>query len=347
MKAYIVLENGEIFEGTRIGAKNDVIGELVFSTTAGGYIETLTDPAYFGQIVLSTFPLIGNYGIIEEDLESEKPQMKAFVMSAICENPSNFRCDAPLESYLEKQGIVALCGVDTRRITTLIRENGVMNAKIVSDLKDADKDEIKAYSVKDAVKSVSTKEISVFKAETEKKFSVALMDLGVKRSMIKSLCNLGCEVSVFPFDTCADELLKFDGIVLSQGPGNPAGNAEIIKTVSSIFGKKPIFAEGLGHQILALSCGADVIKLKYGHHGSSQPVKDLNTNRVHITMQNHGYAVNKETLPDFAKLIFINANDSTCEGIKYPDHMAVSVQFSPNADLIKEFIKLMEVSSCR
>ena len=347
MKAYIVLENGEIFEGTRIGAQNDVCGELVFSTTAGGYIETVTDPSYFGQIVVGTFPLMGNYGIIEDDLESDKPALAAFVTSSVCETPSNFRCDGTLESYLEKQGIVALCGVDTRRITTIIRENGVMNAKIVSDLKDAGVDEIKTYSIKDAVKSVSTKEPAVFKAEGEKKFNVALLDLGVKRSLIKSLCTLGCDVTVFPFNTGADELLKYDGVVISEGPGDPSDNAEVIKTVGEIFGKKPIFAAGLGHQLMALSAGGKVEKLKYGHRGGSQPVKDLNKNRVYITNQNHGFAVDAESLPGFAVVTHVNANDGTCEGISYPNHSAFSVQFSPNRETLNRFITLMEVSSCR
>lgn len=343
MKAYIVLENGEIFEGTRLGAQNDVVGELVFSTTAGGYIETLTDPSYFGQIVVGTFPLMGNYGIIEEDTESNKPLLKAFVTSSVCETPSNFRCEGTLEAYLEKHGIVTLCGVDTRRITTIIRENGVMNAKIVSDPKDADIDEIKSYSIKNAVPEASTTERVCFKASGDKKFDVAVLDLGVKRSLIKMLCDAECDVTLLPYNTNADELLKYDGIVISEGPGNPEDCGEIIKTASGIFGKKPIFAAGLGHQLLALAIGAKVLKLKYGHRGGSQPVKDLNANRVYITNQNHGYVVDPCSLPDFAEVSHTNANDGTCEGIIYASHNAFSVQFSPNADIIKKFVNLMEV----
>lgn len=332
-KIYICLANGDIFEGKSFGAKGEVTGELVFTTGMGGYIETLTDPSYFGQIVMQTFPLIGNYGFIDDDMECEKSAVKAYIVREYCDAPSNFRCGKTLEQYLTENNIVGVYDVDTREITKTIREYGVMNAVITTNPSTVDMDKLKAYKVENAVKSVSSQK-PYMSGSDEHKFNVVLIDYGTKKNIVRELNKRGCNVAVVPYNTKAEDILSLDpdGIMLSNGPGDPVENVEAIEELKKLVGKKPIFAICLGHQLLALSQGAETSKLKYGHRGVNQPVKNLETGRTYISSQNHGYAVENDTVEKTGgKISYINANDSTCEGIDYPDKKAFSVQFHPEA----------------
>lgn len=329
-KRYIVLENNTVFEGQAFGADAQSIGELVFATGMCGYIETLTDPSYYGQIVMQTFPLIGNYGIIEEDFEG-KCCVSGYVVREWCEIPSNYRAQYDLDRFLRQRGIPGIFGIDTRALTKIIREAGVMNAVICDDIP-ADLSDVRAYHVKNAVKNVTCAQKSVFPAIGERKYRVALMDFGAKRNIVRSLCTRGCEVTVFPAYTDADTILGggFDGVMLSNGPGDPAENTEIIAQIKRMMGKIPMFGICLGHQLMALSQGAQTEKLRYGHRGVNQPVKEVFGTRTYITSQNHGYAVISDTVKN-GSLSFVNANDGTCEGVDYPGLCAFSVQFHPEA----------------
>ncbi len=332
-KVYICLENGQVFEGRSFGAEGDITGELVFTTGMGGYIETLTDPSYYGQIVMQTFPLIGNYGFIDEDMESRGSFVSAYVVREYCEEPSNFRCCKTLEEFLKENNIVGVWGVDTRELTKIIREHGVMNAMITDNPENADLEKIKEYRVSDAVKSVSMMKPSMYPAD-EHKYNVVLIDYGTKGNIIRELNKRGCNVAVVPYDTGAEDILSLepDGIMLSNGPGDPTENTEAIEELSKLTGKAPIFAICLGHQLLALSLGGETTKLKYGHRGVNQPVKNLETGRTFISSQNHGYAVVNESVEKIGgKISYVNANDGTCEGVDYPDLKAFSVQFHPEA----------------
>lgn len=334
-KGYIVLENGRIFEGERFGAEKNVTGELVFTTGMEGYIETLTDPSYYGQIIMHTFPLVGNYGWIKPDGESDKIHALGYIVREWCTAPSNFRCEGDIDAELARRGIPGICGVDTRELTRLIRENGVMNACITDDPDAVDMEALKAYRVTDALKSVSVSNSgSVYPAEGEEKCRVTLIDYGAKHNIIRCLNKRGCSVKVVPFDTKASEILADapDGVMLSNGPGDPADNKACIEVISELVGKLPIFGICLGHQLLALALGAKTYKLKYGHRGGNQPVKCLDGNEIYITSQNHGYAVDADSATAVGgKLSFINANDGTCEGIDYSGKNAFSVQFHPEA----------------
>ena len=332
-EVYICLENGDVFKGYRFGADGDVLGELVFTTGMGGYIETLTDPSYYGQIVMQTFPLIGNYGIIAEDMESKKSYVSAYVVREKCEEPSNFRCEETLDKFLKNNGIVGVYGVDTREITKIIREAGVMNAIITSDQSNIDNEKLAAYRVTDAVKSVSDTRAQLHPSE-EHKYNVVLLDFGAKGNIVRELQKRGCNVAVMPHDTKAEDILNLgvDGIMLSNGPGDPAENTEIIEEIKKLVGNVPIFGICLGHQLLALAMGGETTKLKYGHRGVNQPVKNLETGRTYISSQNHGYAVINESVEAAGGVVsYINANDGTCEGVDYPDKRAFSVQFHPEA----------------
>lgn len=347
-KAYLVLEDGTVFEGYSFGAQKETVGELVFTTGMCGYIETLTDESYFGQIVLQTFPMIGNYGIIPEDFEGEC-SVKGYVVREKCDNPSNFRCKGTLDSFLKEKGIPAIYGVDTRAITKIIREHGVMNAIICSEIP-SDLKLLQNYKIIGAVENVTAKTAAVYPAENEK-FKVTLIDYGAKCNIIRKLNKRGCTVTAVPADTTAEEILKTDpdGIMLSNGPGDPAENLFQIEVIKNLVGKKPVFGICLGHQLLALAMGAKTEKLKYGHRGVNQPVKEVEGTRTYITSQNHGYAVVPDSVKT-GKISFINANDGTCEGIDYNDLTAFSVQFHPEAAsgphdtsfLFDRFIKLME-----
>ncbi len=379
-KAALVLANGLVFEGIGFGAQSCAIGEAVFATGMTGCIETLTDPSYYGQIIAQTFPLVGNYGIIPSDYESSKIHAKAYIVRDPCDQPSNFRCQKTLDQFLKENGVPGLCGIDTRALTKVLREAGVMNAMLVSGdspeaqeafaaLKDDKKkaallEKIKAYKIQNAVQSVSldadkieksadqvfaesaqyravpvrsdgtkvNSQEEAMKAGRGKK--VVLWDFGAKANIRRELLKRGLEVKTVKSGASAAEILALnpDGIMLSNGPGDPAENVGIIEELKKILDKKiPLFGICLGHQILALAKGAKTSKLKYGHRGANQPVKRLSTGRVYISSQNHGYAVEAQSLPACAKETFVNTNDQTNEGVAYTDCPAFSVQFHPEA----------------
>jgi len=330
MTAYLVLENGTVMKGEYFGAQGEITGEVVFATGMTGYLETLTDQSYYGQIVLQTFPLIGNYGVIPPDFESANVGARAYIVKHPCKNPSNFRCEGTLDSFLKERGITGLYGIDTRALTRIIRENGVMNGKIMAaPPTNADFAETKAYSIKNAVAAVSSRTVTKTVRDSQAvKKRVALMDFGAKRGIANALAARGCEVWSFPHDTSAQEILKIkpDGIMLSNGPGDPAESANngIIETLRVLQKSGvTIFGICLGHQLMALANGYSTRKLKFGHRGANQPVKELATGRVYITSQNHGYAV----VADNGS--FVNVNDGTCEGMDYG--VSFSVQFHPEA----------------
>ena len=329
-KGYLVLQDGRVFEGIRFGAGADAVGELVFTTGMCGYIETLTDPSYAGQIVMQTYPLIGNYGIIREDFEGECC-VKGYVVREWCDAPSNFRADCDLDTYLKEQGVPGLYGVDTRELTRIIREHGVMNAAICDEVP-ADLAPVATYAVTGVVEAVTCKEPTVFPAEGEEAFKVSLIDYGAKRNIVRELQKRGCTVTVLPATTAAEDILAAnpDGVMLSNGPGDPAENIYQIEQIQKLLGKVPMFGICLGHQLTALAAGGKTYKLKYGHRGVNQPVRDVNGVRTFITSQNHGYAVDSDSIKA-GKLSFANANDGTCEGIDYPDLKAFTVQFHPEA----------------
>ena len=376
--AYLILADGTVFQGKAIGLEGTTIGETVFTTGMTGYLETLTDPSYFGQIVTQTFPLIGNYGVIPQDFESKKSWVRGYIVREICDEPSNFRCQETLDKFLKDQKITGIFGIDTRALTKRLRESGVMNGMIISGVNEAPKitdellQKIKDYKIQNAVETVSCNEgesdvLFSDKTESETKlvreaflppglsqnvfaappspkgtplknpvnYHIVLWDFGAKANIQRELEKRGCKVTVVPSDTTADQILKLnpDGLMLSNGPGDPADNTGIIGEIKKIcdYAKLPIFGICLGHQMLALARGAKTSKLKYGHRGGNHPVKDTQTDRVYITSQNHGYAVENTSLPAYAKMSFFNVNDGTVEGITYADIPAFSVQFHPEA----------------
>lgn len=352
-KAYLILENGRLFEGRSFGAQGEALAEVVFTTGMTGYLETLTDPSYYGQTIVQTFPLIGNYGVIPEDFESNKISASAYIVKSWCEYPSNYRSQGNLDAFLKSKGIVGLYGIDTRALTKIIRESGVMNGLITADPSHADPAAIKDYRVNRAVESVSVNERYFVKADNGNR-TVVLMDFGLKENIKRSLLCRGCDVWVVPYCTSAAEIMALhpDGIMLSNGPGDPADNKGVIDTLKKLSASNiPIFGICLGHQLLALARGCKTAKLKYGHRGANQPAKDLQTGRVYITSQNHGYEVIASTLDlGIGNESFINVNDGTNEGIEYLDIPAFSVQFHPEACagptdsgfLFDKFIQLME-----
>ena len=328
-KIYVTLENGKVFEGISFGAEKETIGELVFTTGMTGYLETLTDPSYYGQIVAQTFPLIGNYGIIPEDAESAKCWLTAYIVREKCDAPSNFRCEKTLEAFLKEQGIPAVYGVDVRELTRTVREAGVMNAAITfKPLKNFSA--LKSYRVPGAVSTASSP-TSDGKGQ-ENRLRAVTYDFGVEGNSERELLKRGCKVITVPADTSAEQVLSLnpDGIMLTNGPGDPAENTEVIENIKKLAGKKPIFGICLGHQLFALAMGGRTRKMKYGHRGANQPVKRLSTGKVFITSQNHGYEVVSSSLP-CGTLSFVNGNDNSCEGMDYPEVNAVTVQFHPEA----------------
>ena len=333
--AYLVLENGTVFEGKAFGAEKETTGELVFTTAMTGYLETLTDPSYFGQVVFQTFPLIGNYGVIPADFESDSPSLKGYIVREWCQVPSNFRSEGNLDTFLKESGIPGICGIDTRALTRIVREYGVMNCKISysDDVSEAVLDEIRKYTITEAVESTTIKEKEEFKAENGE-YEVVVMDFGAKHNIGRALESRNCNLTIVPASTTAEEIIAMnpDGVMLSNGPGDPAENTEIIKQIKILCEKNiPVFGICLGHQLLALANGGETEKLKYGHRGANQPVKDLVSGKVFITSQNHGYAVVNDSLPENAEVSFVNGNDGTCEGVNYKDKPAFSVQFHPEA----------------
>lgn len=387
MKAFLILEDGTVFEGIHIGADKEIISEIVFNTSMAGYLEVLTDPSYAGQAVCMTYPLIGNYGVCREDMESRKLWPDAFIVRELSRIPSNFRCDASIQEVLEEYGIPGIAGIDTRALTKILREKGTMNGCITTNenyvMEDVLK-RLKEYDMGNVVDIVTceekytlkgTKELSEngpisgsarYTGEKEKRPSlvrtlngagkkVALLDLGAKDNIAKSLAARGCEVTVYPARTSAEEILGDhpDGIMLSNGPGDPKVCTEVIANVRRLYeSDTPIFAICLGHQLMALATGADTFKMKYGHRGGNHPVKDLATGRVYISSQNHGYVVDMDKLdPKVATPAFVNVNDGTCEGLVYTGKNIFTVQFHPEACpgpqdsgyLFDRFIQMMEV----
>lgn len=352
-KAFLILADGTVFEGFSIGKKGTTIGETVFTTGMTGYLETLTDPSYFGQIVTQTFPLIGNYGVIPSDFESCHSYVRGYIVRELCEQPSNFRNEGTLGLFLKAQNIVGIAGIDTRALTKKLRESGVMNGMIISSEKcPAITNEllsiIRNFRIEKAVESVSCQKMNNKKLKvysdwpetnhnifhTDKKIRIVLWDFGAKYNIQRELEKRGAEVVVVPYSYTAKQILalKPDGLMLSNGPGDPADNVGVIAEIKKMCESGvPIFGICLGHQMLALARGAKTSKLKYGHRGGNHPVKDMETGRVYISSQNHGYAVENETLPSYAKLAFVNSNDGTCEGVTYTDIPAFSVQFHPEA----------------
>ena len=347
-KGYLVLQNGQIYEGFRFGAEGESIGELVFTTGMGGYLETLTDPSYFGQIVIQTFPLMGNYGVIPADFEGE-PALRGYVVREWCPTPSNFRCAGDLDSFLRERNIPGLWGVDTRLLTRTLRDEGVMNA-LLCDRVPEDLSALCAYKVTDALPAVTCGERKTWSPEGRIKHRVALLDYGRKGNILRELLKRGCEVTVWPASTAAEELLSAgcDGLMLSNGPGDPAENGFQIAQLRKLLGRLPLFGICLGHQLTALAAGGSTYKLKFGHRGVNQPVRIPGSHRTYITSQNHGYAVS-EGVPG-GEVSFVNANDGSCEGMDYPSLRAFTVQFHPEACagpkdtafLFDRFLSLME-----
>lgn len=389
MKAFLILEDGTVFEGTHIGADKEIISEIVFNTSMAGYLEVLTDPSYAGQAVCMTYPLIGNYGICREDMESKRFWPDGFIVRELSRIPSNFRCNATIQEVLEEYDVPGIAGIDTRALTKILREKGTMNGMITTnasyDLEKV-KEQLQAYTVGNVVDLVTCDRPYQIKGATdlsengpisgsarytgekEKRPSlvrelngagkkVALLDLGAKDNIAGSLVKRGCDVTVYPAHTLAKEILEDhpDGIMLSNGPGDPKACTEIIENIKQLYESDvPIFAICLGHQLMALATGADTYKMKYGHRGGNHPVKDLATGRVYISSQNHGYVVDMDKLdPKVATPAFINVNDGTCEGLSYTGKNIFTVQFHPEACpgpqdsgyLFDRFIKMMEVES--
>lgn len=387
MKAFLILEDGTVFEGTHIGADKEIISEIVFNTSMAGYLEVLTDPSYAGQAVCMTYPLIGNYGICREDMESRKLWPDGFIVRELSRIPSNFRSNATIQEFLEEYGIPGIAGIDTRALTKILREKGTMNGMITTkeptDMEEL-KVRLKAYTVGDVVEIVTCEHkyslkgvtdlsengpisgSAKYTGEKEKRPSlvrklngkgkkVALLDLGAKENIARNLIQRGCDVTVYPAGTTADEIFADhpDGIMLSNGPGDPKSCTQIIKNIKDLYdGDIPIFAICLGHQLMALATGADTYKMKYGHRGGNHPVKDLSTGRVYISSQNHGYVVDMDKLdPGIATPAFVNVNDGTCEGLSYTGKNIFTVQFHPEACpgpqdsgyLFDRFIEMMEV----
>ena len=329
MKYKLVLENGREFTGLNFGAKEPVIGEIFFSTSMVGYQDILSDPSYYGKIACMTYPLIGNYGLTDEDYDFKNIHVRGYVVKEYNDLPSNFRATRTLNDAMEENKVIGLSDVDTREITKLIRENGVMNACITDDPAKVDMDALKAFEIKDAVKSVAATEKKVIDT-ADASYSVALLDCGAGANAIDKLTSKGCSVTVYPYNTSADEILAagHDGVVVSNGPGNPAENTEIIAEVAKILGNKPVFGFGLGHQIMALAKGAATEKMKFGHRGGSVPVRNMADGKVFATHQNHGYTV--KDVPADAEIAFTNVSDGTIEGLEYKTLKAFSIQFTPD-----------------
>ena len=373
MKAFLILEDGTVFRGTHIGAEKEIISEIVFNTSMAGYLEVLTDPSYAGQAVCMTYPLIGNYGICREDMESKKPWPDGFIVRELSRIPSNFRCDVSIQEFLSEHGVPGIAGIDTRALTKILREKGTMNGMITTnetyDL-DSILPRLREYRTGDVVQKVTCEQKYTVKGVTdlsengplsgsavfdtqqflggnrEKKPSlvrklngswkkVALLDFGAKDNIVRSLVMRGCDVTVYPASTKAGEIINDapDGIMLSNGPGDPKDCKDIITEIKKLYDTEiPIFAICLGHQLMALATGADTHKMKYGHRGGNHPVKDLNTGRVYISSQNHGYVVDVDKLdPSIAKPAFSNVNDGTNEGLSYTGKNIYTVQFHPEA----------------
>lgn len=357
MKAFLILEDGHVFTGTSIGSTREVISEIVFNTSMTGYLEVMTDPSYAGQAVCMTYPLIGNYGICYEDQESARPWIEGFIVRELSRVPSNFRSEDTIWEFLKKNDIPGIAGIDTRALTRRLREKGTMNGMITVN-EDYQLEEIlprlRAYTTGKVVEKVTCREKKVLPGTGKK---VAFMDLGAKTNIVRSLQERGCQVTIYPALASAREILDGhpDGIMLSNGPGDPKECVSVIKEIKELYDSDvPIFAICLGHQLMALATGAGTKKMKYGHRGGNHPVKDLKTGRVYISSQNHGYMVDGDTLdPKVAVPAFINVNDQTNEGLSYIGKKIFTVQFHPeacpgpedSAYLFDKFLQMMEVNA--
>ena len=352
MKAKLILENGIVFEGKAFGYIQETVGEVVFNTGMTGYQEVLTDPSYYGQIVTMTYPLIGNYGINLDDMESSNAKVRGFIVRERCQNPSNWRCEFELEEYLKRNKITGLEDIDTRALTKIIRNNGTMRGIItineISD--DIVKIKLDQYDNTDSVSKVTTNKIEVHNENGKQ--HIAVVDYGIKNNIIRSFVKRDCKITVFPASAKAEDILKVEpnGIFLSNGPGDPKDIKESIEEIKKLVGKKPLTGICLGHQILALALGGNTEKLKFGHRGANHPVKDLKNNLVMITSQNHGYVVTTEDLPDSLEITHLNLNDNTVEGMKHKEFPIYSIQFHPEAcpgphdtdRIFDEFVELMK-----
>lgn len=347
MKGKLILENGMTFEGRAFGDIHSSVGEVVFNTGMTGYQEVLTDPSYYGQIVTMTYPLIGNYGINLEDVESNSPKVKGFIVRELCTSPSNFRCEMDLNEYLKQNGIVGLEGIDTRALTKILRNNGTMKGIITT--KELTQEELAQkfdnFSNTNAVEIVTRKAIERYEGEGK---HVAILDFGIKQNIVRSFLKRGCKVTIFPAFSTAEEILSEnpDTIFLSNGPADPADLTSVIETIKELVGKKPLVGICLGHQLLALALGGKTAKLKFGHRGCNHPVKDLEENKVYITSQNHGYYVNE--LPEGMVATHLSVNDGTIEGMRHESLPIFCVQFHPEAcpgpkDIDGIFDKFLEV----
>ena len=355
MKAFLILEDGTVFTGTSIGSTREIISEIVFNTSMTGYLEVLTDPSYAGQAVVMTYPLIGNYGICHEDMESARPWPDGYIVRELSRLPSNFRSEDTIQNFLAEYDIPGICGIDTRALTKILREKGTMNGMITTNENYQIEEilpKLKEYATGKVVEKVTCAEKSVLPGDGPK---VALLDLGAKRNIARSLNQRGCQVTIYPAATPAEEIIaaKPDGIMLSNGPGDPKDCGNIIQEIRKLYETDiPIFAICLGHQLMALATGADTHKMKYGHRGGNHPVKDLKTGRVYISSQNHGYVVDTDKLdPAVAVPAFVNVNDGTNEGLAYTGKNIFTVQFHPEACpgprdsgyLFDRFMDMMEV----
>ena len=356
MKAFLILEDGTVFSGISIGSGREIISEIVFNTSMTGYLEVLTDPSYAGQAVVMTYPLIGNYGICYEDIESERPWPDGYIVRELSRIPGNFRSENTIQHFLEEHDIPGISGIDTRALTKILREKGTMNGMITTN-EDYKIEEIlpklAKYSTGKVVERVTCREKYVLEGDGAR---VALLDLGIKRNIARSLNRRGCEVTVYPAFTKAEEIIasRPDGIMLSNGPGDPKECTEIIEEIKKLYRTDiPIFAICLGHQLMALANGADTYKMKYGHRGGNHPVKDLQTGRVYISSQNHGYVVDTERLDESVAVpAFVNVNDGTNEALRYTEKNIFTVQFHPEACpgpldsgyLFDRFLNMMEVN---
>ncbi len=339
MKATLILANGAVFQGESIGACGDRVCEMVFNTSMTGYQEILTDPSYAGQGIVMSYPLIGNYGVNHEDNESSQPWAEAFVVRHLSPRGSNFRCEGTLDDFLKEHDIVGIQGVDTRALTRILRSQGAMNGMItcaehfnVNEVMER----LGQYRVTGAVDRVTRREAEVFEAQGSQRCHVAMMDYGVKNNMIGCLTRRGCKVTVFPARTPAETILQggFDGVMLSNGPGDPAENTGIIQELKKLYNSNlPIFGVCLGHQLLALATGAKTGRLDYGHRGGNHPVRDMEKGQVFITSQNHGYMVLADSVdPAVAEISHVNVNDGTVEGLCYKRPNCFTTQFHPEAN---------------
>ncbi len=362
MKGAVALQDGRVFEGESFGAEGKHAGEVVFNTSMTGYQEILTDPSYKGQIVIMTYPLIGNYGVNAEDVESEAPQVEGFIVREYCPFPSNNAAQGTLGDYLREHGVVALSEIDTRALTRHIRTRGAMEGVIAAGNYDVHELVAEAKSAtdlnfRDMVERVTCSESYVYEpspdAPPDAPFIVAI-DYGIKKNILRCLAQMGCRILVMPADTTAEEVLAHDpdGVLLSNGPGDPRGVPYAIETVRNLLGKKPLFGICLGHEFMGLALGGEIKKLKFGHRGSNHPIKDLNTGEIDITCQNHGYHVDLDSLSsrEEVEVTHINLNDHTAAGIRHKRIPAASVQYHPEASagphdarhLFRTFMQMVE-----